>query len=65
MPSMTEATPMTDPRTNPVTGPMILAEGIHKRFGSNEVLKGVSLAAKAGDVDSVGMCFVLHVVLHC
>jgi arginine/ornithine transport system ATP-binding protein len=26
------------------------AENIHKRFGSNEVLKGVSLSARAGDV---------------
>ena len=25
-------------------------ENIHKRFGSNEVLKGVSLTAHAGDV---------------
>lgn len=28
-------------------------EGIHKRFGSNEVLKGVSLSARAGDVISI------------
>ena len=28
-------------------------ENIHKRFGSNEVLKGVSLAAHAGDVISI------------
>ena len=28
-------------------------ENIHKRFGSNEVLKGVSLAARAGDVISI------------
>ena len=28
-------------------------EGIHKRFGSNEVLKGVSLSANAGDVISI------------
>ena len=28
-------------------------ENIHKRFGSNEVLKGVSLSAKAGDVISI------------
>ena len=26
---------------------------LHKRYGSNEVLKGVSLAAKAGDVISI------------
>ena len=29
------------------------AEGIHKSYGSNHVLKGVSLAAKAGDVISL------------
>jgi arginine/ornithine transport system ATP-binding protein len=29
------------------------AENIHKRFGSNEVLKGVSLTAHAGDVISI------------
>jgi len=28
-------------------------ENIHKRFGNNEVLKGVSLSAKAGDVISI------------
>ena len=28
-------------------------ENIHKRFGSNEVLKGVSLSANAGDVISI------------
>ena len=28
-------------------------DNIHKRFGSNEVLKGVSLSAKAGDVISI------------
>src|SRR3990167_5383289 len=28
-------------------------ENIHKRFGSNEVLKGVSLTAHAGDVISI------------
>jgi len=28
-------------------------ENIHKRFGSNEVLKGVSLSARAGDVISI------------
>ena len=26
-------------------------QDLHKRYGSNEVLKGVSLAAKAGDVE--------------
>jgi arginine/ornithine transport system ATP-binding protein len=33
--------------------PQLLAEGIHKRFGSNEVLRGVSLSARAGDVVSI------------
>ena len=28
-------------------------ENIHKRFGGNEVLKGVSLSAHAGDVISI------------
>ncbi len=31
----------------------LLAEGIHKRYGSNEVLKGVSVQARAGDVISM------------
>jgi histidine transport system ATP-binding protein len=31
----------------------LVAEDIHKRYGDNEVLKGVSLAAKAGDVISI------------
>ncbi len=30
--------------------PLLLAEDIHKRFGANEVLKGVSLEARRGDV---------------
>jgi arginine/ornithine transport system ATP-binding protein len=37
-----------------VSAPLKLqVENIHKRFGSNEVLKGVSLAAHAGDVISI------------
>ena len=28
-------------------------DDLHKRYGSNEVLKGVSLAARAGDVISI------------
>ncbi|HBM65596.1 MAG TPA: histidine/lysine/arginine/ornithine ABC transporter ATP-binding protein, partial [Pseudomonas sp.] len=28
-------------------------QDLHKRYGSHEVLKGVSLAAKAGDVISI------------
>ena len=31
----------------------LLVEGLHKRYGSNEVLKGVSLAANAGDVTCI------------
>lgn len=33
--------------------PLLEVENIHKRFGSNEVLKGVSLQARAGDVISL------------
>ncbi len=33
--------------------PKLVARDIHKRFGDNEVLKGVSLAANAGDVISI------------
>jgi hypothetical protein len=46
MPSMTEAAAMT----GPMTSPMILADGIRKRFGANEVLKGVSLTLAKGEV---------------
>jgi len=57
MPSMTEAgsmsAPMTGSMTSPMTSPMILAEGIHKRFGTNEVLKGVSLTLAKGEVVAV------------
>ena len=31
----------------------LLVEDLHKRYGSNEVLKGVSLAANAGDVTCI------------
>jgi arginine/ornithine transport system ATP-binding protein len=34
-------------------GPQLLAEGIRKRFGTTEVLKGITLSAHAGDVISV------------
>lgn len=37
-----------DPAAEPV--PALLAEDVHKRFGSLEVLKGVSLTAHEGDV---------------
>jgi ABC-type histidine transport system ATPase subunit len=33
--------------------PLLLAEGIHKRYGSNEVLKGVTVQARQGDVISM------------
>jgi len=46
---MTEAAAMT----GPMTTPMILADGIRKRFGSNEVLKGVSLTLAKGEVVAV------------
>jgi len=35
------------------SGPLLEVTDIHKRFGSNEVLKGVSLTAHAGDVISL------------
>ena len=31
----------------------LVAQDIHKRYGDNEVLKGVSLSARAGDVTSI------------
>ena len=49
MPSMTEAAAMT----GPMTSPMILADGIRKRFGTNDVLKGVSLTLAKGEVVAV------------
>lgn len=33
-----------------MSGPMIKAEGVHKRFGRNEVLKGITLDVAAGEV---------------
>ena len=33
--------------------PTLIAENIHKRFGGNEVLKGVSVTARQGDVISI------------
>jgi polar amino acid transport system ATP-binding protein len=33
-----------------MSGPMVKAEGVHKRFGRLEVLKGVSLEVQAGEV---------------
>jgi arginine/ornithine transport system ATP-binding protein len=38
---------------NPTTSLKLQVENIHKRFGTNEVLKGVSLTAHAGDVISI------------
>ena len=38
----------------PTSHPLkLLASNIHKRYGANEVLKGVSLSAQAGDVISI------------
>ncbi len=42
-----------DTATTPTSSPLLAVENIHKRFGSNEVLKGVSLQASAGDVISL------------
>ena len=40
-----------DPTANRTPGrPLLEVHDIHKRFGANEVLKGVSLQARAGDV---------------
>ena len=33
-----------------MSGPMVKAEGVHKRFGRLEVLKGVSLEVQRGEV---------------
>jgi polar amino acid transport system ATP-binding protein len=33
-----------------MTPPMVLAEGVHKRFGRNEVLKGIDLEVAPGEV---------------
>lgn len=40
-----------------VNSMILQAEGIHKHFGNNEVLKGVSVTARKGDVISMtGSC---------
>jgi polar amino acid transport system ATP-binding protein len=33
-----------------MSAPMVNAEGVHKRFGRNEVLKGISLEVRSGEV---------------
>ena len=38
---------------NDITGPMVHAQNVHKRFGSLEVLKGVSLDIEKGEVVAV------------
>ena len=38
----------------PARSPMVVSEGVHKRFGALEVLKGVTLSVNAGEV----MCLV-------
>ena len=57
MPSMTEAATQNAPASaalaSQTAAPMILAAGIRKRFGTNEVLKGVSLTLAKGEVVAV------------
>jgi histidine transport system ATP-binding protein len=43
----------TTPSATQVTASKLVARDIHKRYGDNEVLKGVSLDAKKGDVISI------------
>ncbi len=56
---MDASTTMTDTPPSPTVpaaaaaAPLLQAEGIHKRFGTHEVLRGVSLAARPGDVISM------------
>jgi ABC-type histidine transport system ATPase subunit len=45
--------PVTDTPTQPTGAPALEVEDIHKRFGGLEVLKGVSLTARDGDVISL------------
>ncbi|VWD25170.1 histidine ABC transporter ATP-binding protein [Burkholderia contaminans] len=40
-------------QTSAAASTKLAAVDIHKRYGDNEVLKGVSLNAKAGDVISI------------
>jgi len=47
---MTSSTPASDPN---LSSALLEVTDIHKRFGTNEVLKGVSLKAHAGDVISL------------
>ncbi len=42
-----------NPNTSPADSVLLDVQDIHKRFGGNEVLKGVSLQARAGDVISL------------
>jgi ABC-type histidine transport system ATPase subunit len=44
---------MSEPAFDPVASAVLEVENIHKRFGGNEVLKGVSLSARCGDVISI------------
>ena len=39
-----------DQPISPLPGPMVKAEGVHKRFGSHEVLKGIDLEVARGEV---------------
>jgi arginine/ornithine transport system ATP-binding protein len=52
----TDRTKSMNPKAAPSSSSsacLLKVEGIHKRFGNNEVLKGVSLQANAGDVISL------------
>jgi ABC-type histidine transport system ATPase subunit len=44
---------MSEPAFDPAASAVLEVENIHKRFGGNEVLKGVSLSARCGDVISI------------
>ena len=54
---MDSSTPAASPAASPAAASNIdtklVVRDIHKRFGENEVLKGVSLSARAGDVISI------------
>lgn len=49
----TSTAPAVTSGTATAAATKLVARDIHKRFGENEVLKGVSLSAKAGDVISI------------
>lgn len=45
---------MSNMSITPGVTPMVLAEGVHKRFGRLEVLKGIDLLVEPGEV----MCII-------